>query len=105
MGREMMNEILADLHERVKAYRNTETIVTSNDFQKMFEVCNCQHQITLWILHGKDKSLKDWISNNRKLLPLEDWSVEMLRHEVANLKIPNSRQMPKGMLINKLRRI
>jgi hypothetical protein len=100
----LLEHISDDLHEVVKSFRNTETIVSTPLFKKLFELSPDKDDLHSMIIKGRDRKLRVWIESNKKLLPVDDWTVEMLRAEAMRLKIPNYIDYNKGMLINAVKR-
>lgn len=99
----LLSHIKDDLHEKVMKFRNTENYINCEDFAIVFDKFHEKDKVFKWIMNGDIDHLKDWYNSNKKLLPLNDWSVRMLREEAKHLKITNYLIMNKGTLANAIK--
>lgn len=102
--RPLLDYISDDLHDKVKGFRNTETLIETPLFKRLFEITQDKDVLHHLIMNGKDKSIRDWMEKNKKILPYDEWTVDMLRSEAKVLQIPNVHHFNKGMLINAVKR-
>lgn len=96
------SDIMIALHDRVLMFRCLEHYILSVEFKGVLLRADDadRQKVKTWTLDGNYKTVREWISNNKeKYLPIEEWSLEMLRTYASKHKIKNYGTVPKGMLI------
>lgn len=89
-------------HEKVLLFRCIEHFITTDEFKEIFIRAN-EHErlkMRIWMLDGNYKALREWITANRQTyMPIEHWSLAMLREYSSKHKVKNYGTVLKGTLI------
>ena len=95
------------LHDKVLMFRCLEHYLTTEECENTFVRASDDERAKMrqWIVEGNYKALKEWITANKnRYLPIENWSLEMLRNYASKHKIKNYGLVPKGMLIKMVKK-
>jgi len=97
-----LQDVKIILHDKVLMFRCLEHYIFTEELENTFLQADEDERLKMrtWIIDGNYKALKEWvIRNKQRFIPVEDWTLEMLRGYASKHKIKNYGTAIKGTLI------